>query len=151
VSDATAAAHCRLHYRRVQREVEKGDSMGPTNSRHLQEIPVAKRNVTTLIDDLTGKELADGTGETVNFSLDGVRYELDVNSRGAQRLRSVFAPYVKAGRRIAGGRSKRAVRHSRIASDPAAVRAWANSHGIPVSNRGRVPAAVTAQFEAAGN
>ncbi len=112
---------------------------------------MAQRNVTTLIDDLTGKELADGTGETVNFSLDGVRYELDVNSRGAQRLRSAFAPYVKAGRRIAGGRSKRPVRRTRIATDPAAVRAWANSNGIPVSNRGRVPAAVVAQFEAAGN
>ena len=112
---------------------------------------MAQRNVTTLIDDLTGKELAHGTGETVNFSLDGVRYELDLNSRGAQRLRSAFAPYIKAGRRITGGRSKRPVRRSRIASDPAAVRAWANSNGIPVSNRGRVPAAVVAQFEAAGN
>jgi nucleoid-associated protein Lsr2 len=112
---------------------------------------VAKRNVTTLIDDLTGKELADGTGETVNFSLDGVRYELDVTNRAAQRLRSALAPYVKAGRRIPGSRSKRTVRRSRIASDPAAVRAWANSQGIPISNRGRIPAAVTAQFEAAGN
>ena len=112
---------------------------------------MAQRNVTTLIDDLTGKELADGTGETVKFSLDGVFYELDVNTRNAQRLRSALAPYVKAGRRIAGGRSRRPARRSRIASDPAAVRAWANSNGIPVSNRGRVPAAVIAQFEAAGN
>jgi hypothetical protein len=112
---------------------------------------VAKRNVTTLIDDLTGKELADGTGETVNFSLDGVRYELDVNNRAAQRLRSALAPYVKAGRRISGGRSKPPVRRSRIASDPAAVRAWAHSQGIPVSNRGRIPATVTAQFEAAAS
>ena len=63
---------------------------------------MAQRNVTTIIDDLTGKELPDGTGETVKFSLDGVRYELDVNSRGAQRLRSAFAPYVKAGRRAPG-------------------------------------------------
>jgi nucleoid-associated protein Lsr2 len=112
---------------------------------------VAQRNVTTYIDDLTGKELADGTGETVTFSLDGVLYELDVNSRGAQKLRSALAPYVKAGRRIAAGKSKRPARRSKVASDPAAVRAWASSNGIPVSNRGRVPAAVIAQFEAAGN
>jgi hypothetical protein len=118
---------------------------------YLQEKFVAQRNVTTYIDDLTGKELVDGTGETVTFSLDGVLYELDVNRRGAQRLRSALAPYVKAGRRTAAGRSKRPVRRSRVASDPAAVRAWANSNGIPVSNRGRVPAAVIAQFEAAGN
>lgn len=118
---------------------------------------MAQRNVTTLVDDLTGRDLPEGTGETVDFSLDGVRYELDVNSRGAQRLRSALAPYVKAGRRVPGGRSTRggrstvAVRRSRTAADPAAVRAWANSNGITVNKRGRVPGAVIAQFEASGN
>jgi hypothetical protein len=112
---------------------------------------VVQRNVTTLIDDLTGKELPDGTGETVRFSLDGVRYELDVTSRGAQRLRSAFAPYVKAGRRAPGGRPARATRRTKTAADPAAVRAWASSNGITVNKRGRVPAAVIAQFEASGN
>ena len=112
---------------------------------------MAQRNVTTVIDDLTGKELPDGTGETVKFSLDGVRYELDVSGRGAQRLRSALAPYVKAGRRAPGGRPPRSVRRSKTAADPAAVRAWANSNGITVNKRGRVPAAVVAQFEASGN
>ncbi len=110
---------------------------------------MAQRTVTHVIDDLTGKELPDGTAETVNFSLDGVRYELDVNSRGAQRLRSAFAPYVKAGRRAPGGAtSRRPGRRPKGTSDPAVVRAWANSNGVSINKRGRIPASVIAEYEA---
>jgi nucleoid-associated protein Lsr2 len=111
---------------------------------------VAQKNVTIIIDDLTGKELADGAGETVSFSLDGVRYELDVDSRSAGRLRSLLAPYIKAGRRLHGTHAAR-TRRVRTGNDPAAVRAWAASNGFEVNARGRVPAHVVAQFEAAGN
>ena len=71
---------------------------------------MAQKNVTIIIDDMTGKELADGAGETVSFSLDGVRYELDVDTKSAGRLRSVLAPYIKAGRRLHGTRGVRARR-----------------------------------------
>ena len=111
---------------------------------------MAQKNVTIIIDDLTGKQLADGAGETVSFSLDGVRYELDVDTKSAGRLRSVLAPYIKAGRRLHGPRAVRA-RQVKTVNDPAAVRAWAASNGIEVNARGRVPAHVVAQFEAAGN
>jgi hypothetical protein len=111
---------------------------------------VAQKSVTIIIDDLTGKELPDGAGETISFSLDGVRYELDVDSRNAAKLRSVVAPYIKAGRKLHGPRGVRA-RHVRTSADPAAIRAWAASNGLEVSARGRIPAHVVAQFEAAGN
>lgn len=111
---------------------------------------MAQKNVTIYIDDLTGKQLPDGAGETVSFSLDGVRYELDVDAKAAQKLRSVFTPYVHAGRRLVGARGVRATR-VKTAADPAAVRAWASSNGISVSNRGRIPASVLAEFQAAGN
>jgi hypothetical protein len=111
--------------------------------------PVAQKHITLLIDDLTGKELAEGVGETVEFSLDGIRYEIDVDAKTAERLRSVLAPYVGAGRRLTP--SGRAVRRTRATADPAAVRAWAASNGIPVSNRGRVPGSVLEQYRAAGN
>ena len=58
---------------------------------------MASKSVTVVIDDLTGRELAEGASETVSFSLDGVRYELDVSNAGAQKLRSTMAPYIKAG------------------------------------------------------
>ncbi len=111
---------------------------------------VAQKSVIILIDDLTGKELADGTGETVHFSLDGNKYELDIDQKGAEKLRSVLAGYVSAGRRISSSRSGRP-RRVKTGADPGAVRAWAAANGVQVSDRGRIPSAVLAQFEAAGN
>ena len=111
---------------------------------------MAQKSVTIIIDDLTGKELPDGAGETVSFSLDGVRYELDVDSKSAGKLRSTLAPYISAGRRLHGRRGVRA-RRVKTGNDPAAVRAWAASNGLEISDRGRIPAHVVAQFEAAGN
>ena len=108
---------------------------------------MASKSVTVVIDDLTGKELREGEHETVTFSLDGVRYELDVSPTGAQRLRSAFEPYVRSGRRlVGGGRTRRRTRH---AADAATIRAWAASNGIEVSRRGRISASVRAQFDAA--
>lgn len=111
---------------------------------------MAQKNIIVLIDDLTGDELPDGTGETVRFSLDGNAYEIDVDTRTAERLRSTLASYVRSGRRVSSTGSPQP-RQVRTAADPTAVRAWASAHGIPVSNRGRIAASVVAQFEAAGN
>jgi hypothetical protein len=108
------------------------------------------RQVVTLIDDLTGKELPAGGGETVDFSLDGSRYVIDVDSKGAQRLRATLAPYVKAARTIGDKRLPR-TRRVHTAVDHVAVRAWAASNGIHVSNKGRIPGRVIGQFRAAGN
>lgn len=116
---------------------------------------MGQRSIRVMVDDLTGKDLADGDGQTVRFSLDGIRYEIDVDQRGADKLRSTLAPYVRAGRRVRPSptlrRSPGTLRRSKVAPDPAAVRAWAAAHGIEVSNRGRVPSSVIERFTAAGN
>lgn len=111
---------------------------------------MAQKNVSILIDDMTGKELPEGNGETVMFSLDGNNYEIDVDTRTAERLRSTLAGYVHSGRRVRSTRSP-APRRVKTAADPTAVRAWAAANGIQVSDRGRIPGSVVAQFEAAGN
>lgn len=110
---------------------------------------MAQKQITVYIDDLTGKPLADGAAETVLFGLDGVQYELDTDARSAQRLRTVLSRYVAAGRRSSPGRTTGA-RRTRTA-DPATVRRWAAANGVHVSARGRIPAQVLSQFEAAGN
>jgi len=120
------------------------------NAEEPQETLMARRQVTILVDDLTGNELPDGTGETVSFSLDGIEYELDVDRLAADALRSALAPFVAWARRVPGPTAVR----SRVVKTPAAptaVRAWAAANGIAVSNRGRIPADVLARFEAAGN
>lgn len=61
---------------------------------------MSQRAVVIFTSDLTGKEL-DSSGETVNFSLDGIAYEIDLSAKEASSLRKALEPYVGAGRRLA--------------------------------------------------
>jgi hypothetical protein len=111
---------------------------------------VAQRTVVQFVDDLTGEEMARGGGETVPFGLDGVTYEIDLSSENASQLRDVLSSYVAAARRT-GGKGRPALRRTPTDVDNRAVRAWAASHGIQLSTRGRIPRSVIDQFRAAGN
>jgi hypothetical protein len=106
---------------------------------------VAQLVTTSLIDDRDGSVAS----QTVSFALDGKNYEIDLNDRHADQLREALAPYVAAARRVGGG----AARATRVASvdgrrDLSAARAWLAEHGYPVKERGRVPHAWIADFEA---
>ncbi|MFI6943853.1 Lsr2 family protein [Streptomyces sp. NPDC050418] len=109
---------------------------------------MAQRVVVTLFDDIDGSEAA----ETVAFGLDGKSYEIDLNQTNAKKLRKTLAPYLEAGRKQAGrsaAKAGRTVKHTAVAADPAAVRAWARSHKMDVPARGRIPKKVYEAFEAA--
>ncbi|EFL24414.1 MULTISPECIES: histone-like nucleoid-structuring protein Lsr2 [Streptomyces] len=101
---------------------------------------MAQRVVVTLSDDLDGREAE----ETVTFGLDGKSYEIDLTASNASKLRDALAPYVEAGRKRA--RSGKTYRRTSVAPDPAAVRAWARSHGMEVPPRGRIPKKVYEAF-----
>ncbi|MGY1827014.1 histone-like nucleoid-structuring protein Lsr2 [Blastococcus sp. SYSU DS0541] len=62
---------------------------------------MAKRVLTSLVDDLDPSSAAD---ETVRFALDGVEYEVDLTSAHAAEFRSAMNVYVGAARRLSGGR-----------------------------------------------
>jgi hypothetical protein len=105
---------------------------------------MAQKVTVLLTDDLDGGEAS----QTVNFGLDGSVYEIDLNDKNATGLRSVFQDYIDRARkghaaRRGAGRSIPQRQHS------AEVRAWARTQGVDVSERGRIPATVVAQFEAA--
>ncbi|WP_199552523.1 Lsr2 family protein [Streptomyces sp. N35] len=109
---------------------------------------MAQRVVVTLFDDIDGSEAA----ETVAFGLDGKSYEIDLNQANAKKLRKALAPYLDAGRKQSGrgtGKANKAVKHTAVAADPAAVRAWARSNKMDVPARGRIPKKVYEAFEAA--
>jgi hypothetical protein len=114
---------------------------------------VAQKTIVMLTDDLDGKPLSDGEGETVTFGLDGRSYEIDLSKNNADGLREALAQYVAAARKL--GRSGRGSvsRMSKSPSEhdynPKQVRAWAESEGIDVSPRGRVPADLIVKFQAA--
>ena len=120
---------------------------------------MAQRTIVQLTDDLDGKPIPDGKGETIRFSLDRTDYEIDLADKNAKALRDTLAKYVTAARRSgAGTRSAGRSRAGRGGAgpsrdgrgyDPKAVRAWAESQGIQVSQRGRVSADLVAKFQAA--
>ncbi|MCL2803083.1 MAG: Lsr2 family protein [Micrococcales bacterium] len=108
---------------------------------------MAQRVVVELLDDIDQTPAT----STVNFGLDGKIYTIDLNSDHAAELRGLLDKYVAAGRKVGTHRSAlRPSKRQHDDFDPAAVRAWASSNGIPVSTRGRVPAKVVAKYHAAG-
>ncbi|MEO5874113.1 MAG: Lsr2 family protein [Streptosporangiaceae bacterium] len=111
---------------------------------------MARKIEVLLVDDLDG-----GTAdETVTFSLDGAHYEIDLSSANAKKLRSALQPFVDKGARQSGtakrGRAAgRPVRGTSSRERSADIRAWAKGQGIKVNERGRIPASVVEQYEAA--
>ena len=99
-----------------------------------------------LIDDIDGGEAAG----TVRFGLDGTEYEIDLSAAHSDELRTALERYLAHARR-AGRTPKGAARSRRgvDAVDTAKVREWAKDQGIEVKDRGRVPAGVLEQYQAA--
>lgn len=99
-----------------------------------------------LVDDLDGGEAE----ETVTFGLDGVSYEIDLSSGNAKQMRETLASYVGAARRVSGrGRGRGRSSAARSGGRTAEIRAWAREKGLQVSERGRVPATVVAEYDKA--
>ena len=121
---------------------------------------MAQRTIVQLTDDLDGKNIPDGKGETVRFGLDRQDYEIDLADKNAKALRDALQTYIGAGRRVGGGSRPGTARSGRgrangtsTASgrdyDPKAVRAWAEEQGMEVNQRGRVPADLITKFQEA--
>ena len=98
-----------------------------------------------LEDDLDGGP----ADETVRFGLDGVAYEIDLSRQNARAFRREFASFLVHARQAEGGRRRRPARGSPGRWRSGDIRAWAKDAGIGVSDRGRIPASVVAQYQAA--
>jgi Lsr2 len=115
------------------------------------EIQVAQKIQTLFIDDIDG-----GAAEgTVRFALDGTEYEIDLNAKHSDELRSALGRYVSHARKV-GGSSRRAGRAAGRASRGASsalntteIRNWAREQGFDIKDRGRVPADLVAKYQAA--
>ena len=112
---------------------------------------MAQRVQVLLVCDLHGDETP--AGETVDFALDGVSYEIDVCEQHAGELRERLATYVGVGRR-AGGRGASAAssrggrrrRRSSGSGEAARIREWARGQGLAVPERGRIPAELAERY-----
>jgi hypothetical protein len=109
---------------------------------------MAQRVIRELVDDLTG----DRADETITFGIDGKWYEMDLSSNNAGILRDIFGDYVKAARKVpASGRRSRTTSAAPRANraQMRAIREWAKSQGLQVSDRGRMSQEIRDKFNAA--
>jgi Lsr2 len=113
---------------------------------------VAKRTIHVLVDDIDGGE----ADETVKFGIDGIQYEIDLSKKNANKLRDVLAPYISSGSKVgrggvlAGGRAASRARAGGAGDrdQNRAIREWAQSKGIPVSDRGRIKQEIVDRYNA---
>jgi hypothetical protein len=108
---------------------------------------MVQRTEVQLIDDLDGKEIPTGKGETVLFAIDGTSYEIDLHGRNAAALRKTLAVYVAAARPVKPSRGAR--RHQATEPDVRQIKAWARENGYEVADRGRIPGQIRDAYNAA--
>jgi sRNA-binding protein len=106
---------------------------------------MAQKVQVLLVDDLDGSEAT----ETVTFGLDGVLYEIDLSSGNAGRLRNELAQYVEHARKANAPSRRRRARTGPGRERSAQIREWAKARGFKVNERGRIPANIVAEYEAA--
>ena len=83
----------------------------------------------------------------MRFGVGGSEYEIDLSEKNAAKLRKQLAPFVEHARR-ASGQAHRPVRTAASRRRSRDIRAWAQAQGIQLSERGRIPAGIAAQYEA---
>ncbi|MEV4708587.1 MULTISPECIES: histone-like nucleoid-structuring protein Lsr2 [Micromonosporaceae] len=112
---------------------------------------MARQVITTLIDDLDGKP----ADRTVEFSLDGTAYTIDLSEANAGKLRKALDPFINAGTRIGRSGSGRGTarpapaRTAGSRDENRLIREWAARNGHQISERGRIPASVSSAYRAA--
>jgi hypothetical protein len=106
---------------------------------------VAQKVTVELEDDLTGGP----ADETVRFAVDGTDYEIDLSAKNAAAFRRQLSPFIEHARKAGRGQPGRPSRTVASRQRSSEIRAWAKQRGIVVSERGRIPASVVEQYQAA--
>ena len=105
---------------------------------------MASQTTVTLACDICGK------GRDVRtrvISLDGRALEIDLCSKDNRSLDKVAQTFIPHARKVARRPVARRTTSTRQRS--ADVRAWARTHGLEVSDRGRIPEEVGRRYAAA--
>jgi hypothetical protein len=110
---------------------------------------VAQKVSVTYACDYDQKEIPPGQHRVRRFSFDGRDYEIDLcawHSDSFDDTITLFAQHARKSQARAPVVKRRTAAHRQHS---ASVRAWAKNTGIEVSDRGRIPTAVVARYEAA--
>ena len=109
---------------------------------------MAKTTITHITDDIDGSK--DAT--EVSFSFNGDDYTIDLSKKNLAAFEKALKPYIDAATKVPGRSSHRRNKSSRSSSgrrDLAKIREWAREQDLQVSERGRIPASIIEQYDAA--
>lgn len=95
---------------------------------------MARREVTQYFDDLDNTPLSEDQVHVIRFSVDGNDYIIDLSEQNAAQFREALEPYIKAARPAPS-----ASRGSNARVHPKEIRRWAQSQGLAVAHRGKIP------------
>ncbi|WP_250442673.1 Lsr2 family protein [Actinotalea sp. C106] len=102
---------------------------------------MAQKTRVIITDDIDGSEGA----QSYAFSWQGTNYEIDLTDEHRDDFLRALEPFITAGRKTAGSRSRAT---SKGSSDAAVVREWGRANGFKVPDRGRIPADVRTAYDA---
>ena len=109
---------------------------------------MARSYVAVIKDDLTGEVIEDGQAVTIEFTINGRAYSIDLGPKNADEFHAALEKYVAAATKVGGvTRSRRG--STRGTQDLAAIRSWANDHGYVVAARGRISSEIKEAYEKA--
>lgn len=110
---------------------------------------MAQKIVVSIEDDLDGSQ----ADETIRFALDGVSYEIDLKAEHARQMRDSLSAFVGAARTVRNVKGQhqksRRAEGDKQGPSPSAVREWAKSQGMKVSNYGRISQSMIEAYTAA--
>ena len=106
---------------------------------------MAQKVTVNLVDDIDGTPAA----ETIQFGFGGRALEIDLSAANAKQMRETFGYYADHARE-AGTTAQRGTRRRTKTSreHTRQVRDWAREQGHELSDRGRIPAHIAAEYEA---
>jgi nucleoid-associated protein Lsr2 len=115
---------------------------------------------TVQFDDLTQADHSEADPVlTRQFALDGERYEIDLTDTNYRALLDATAQFVQAARKATSAPTRSIAKSTdskpratvRVGREQnTAIRDWARSRGLPVNDRGRIPAAVVDAYHLGG-
>lgn len=110
---------------------------------------MASRVITQLVSDLSGEDIGEGQGETIQFAYRGTNYTIDLTADEAAAFDAALSSYIANATQQGRARSTRKAAGRSASGDAKAIREWAQAQGIDVPARGRIPAELREQYEAA--
>lgn len=109
---------------------------------------MVQKTVVTVVCDLPHDGEVEGV-ETISFGFDGNMYEIDLCGAHSKELREKIGTFAEHARRVVAGGRRRKGRSGPGRERSSEIREWARQSGRKVSERGRIPSTIIAEYEAA--